>query len=156
MQSDDIPPDVVEAVARAPQEHELKCWPAYFNSVLAGSKPFELRRDDRDFRTGDTLWLREWCPVRAEYSGREARVLISYLMRKEKCFGLMDGFCLMGFVPLGYQRVGPDSVVVPREPTEAMKQRVIAAGGVQAWAWALAAWPDMLAAAPAQEASDAP
>ena len=39
-------------------------------------------------------------------------------------------------------------VVVPREPTGEMKAVVRNLGGKQALAYALAAWPDMLAAAP--------
>jgi hypothetical protein len=42
--------------------------------------------------------------------------------------------------------------LVPTKPTAAMKERVAENGGAQAVAWALAAWPDMLAGA--KEAAD--
>jgi hypothetical protein len=63
--------------------HELKCWPPYFESVMDGSKPFELRKNDRDYKYGDELLLREWDPcgqaggVPGRYTGRELLVEVS-------------------------------------------------------------------------------
>lgn len=59
--------------------HELKCWPEFFEPVLSGEKTFELRLDDRAFRAGDVLWLREWTNV-GGYSGREVRRTVTYLL----------------------------------------------------------------------------
>lgn len=42
--------------------HELKIWPAFFASVQAGDKPFEIRKHDRDYQVGDQLQLREFVP----------------------------------------------------------------------------------------------
>src|SRR3954470_11426726 len=41
-------------------EHELKCWPEFYKALVSGEKTFELRKNDRGFRVGDVLWLREW------------------------------------------------------------------------------------------------
>lgn len=38
-------------------EHELKTIPKYFNAVREGRKTFEVRKDDRNFKVGDTLKL---------------------------------------------------------------------------------------------------
>ena len=51
------------AEIRGPITHELKCHPEPFQAVKRGDKPFEWRKDDRDYRVGDTLWLMEWGPL---------------------------------------------------------------------------------------------
>lgn len=38
-------------------EHELKCFPDYWDAVQRGEKNFEVRRDDRGFQKGDKLKL---------------------------------------------------------------------------------------------------
>lgn len=54
------------------REHELKCWPQFYQPTTDGYKTFELRRADRDFEEGDILLLREWDPDSQEgYTGRE-------------------------------------------------------------------------------------
>jgi len=59
------------------QWHDLKIWPKYFKSFKEGNKPYEIRRDDRSFKQGDILVLREWKPADREYTGKLelARVL---------------------------------------------------------------------------------
>ncbi len=75
-------------------EHELKTWPDYFDRIIDGTKTFELRYGDRLFEVGDTLHLREWSPDSEEYTGREVRVEVSYLLRASDL--LADGFVCMG------------------------------------------------------------
>lgn len=81
-------------------EHDLKIWPSYFKAVLDGSKPFEVRRADRDFAVGDVLVLKEWDPGRGltqayNYTGREQRVRVTYLMRGG-AFGVAADHCVIG------------------------------------------------------------
>lgn len=40
--------------------HELKITEPYFSDVAFGSKNFEIRKNDRDFKVGDILILRKW------------------------------------------------------------------------------------------------
>ncbi len=80
--------------------HVLKTWPEYFEAIQAGLKTFEARKDDRDFRIGDHLKLREFNPehegiVEQEYTGRVAACEITYIMRGPK-FGIEQGWCVMG------------------------------------------------------------
>jgi hypothetical protein len=60
-------------------EHDLKCWPAYFSAVLDGRKTFELRKNDRGYREGDVLLLREYDPDHL-YTGRELRRVVTYVL----------------------------------------------------------------------------
>lgn len=60
--------------------HELKTWPEYFQAILERRKTFELRKTDRPFEVGDTLFLREFDPHTKEYSGRNLRTQITYIL----------------------------------------------------------------------------
>lgn len=83
----------------APKVHYLKTWPEFYDAILKGEKPFEIRRNDRDFRVGDFLVLQEFdsgrdpeCP-RHQYlladescscsagchTGRQCAVIVTYL-----------------------------------------------------------------------------
>lgn len=51
--------------------HKLKTWPVYFYAVTAGTKTFEIRKNDRDFRVGDVLILQCYDPKAQTYNGQE-------------------------------------------------------------------------------------
>lgn len=40
--------------------HELKIAPEYFNDVRTGSKIFEIRKNDSNFKVGNQSFLKEW------------------------------------------------------------------------------------------------
>jgi hypothetical protein len=73
-------------------DHELKIWPEYYNAILDGRKKFELRSDDRNFKVGDHLYLREWNKAMRNYSGRECLVLVTYILTGPHA---IPGYCLM-------------------------------------------------------------
>lgn len=60
--------------------HELKTWPHYFNEVFAGRKLFEVRENDRDYKAGDDLLLREYSQIDDSYSGREVLCNVTYVL----------------------------------------------------------------------------
>lgn len=74
-------------------EHELKIYPTYFEDVISGKKKFEIRKNDRKFRVGDILILKEWDNIK--YSGREARAEVIYLI-DDKFAGIQPGYVVMG------------------------------------------------------------
>lgn len=76
------------------QTHELKIWPGFLAAIESGEKTFEIRRDDRRFRPGDTLRLREWIPNSKEYTGKQIEVQVIYILC-DPFFGLQPGFVCM-------------------------------------------------------------
>lgn len=83
------------ADSRKPVIHELKILPEYFREVVCQNKRFELRKDDRDYRIGDWLMLKEYKD--GEYTGKGAGFKISYILRNCPQYGLMDGYCILGW-----------------------------------------------------------
>lgn len=81
--------------------HELKCWPEYFEPVYSGKKRFELRFNDRDYKAGDYLLLREWRPVEEAYTGRELKVIVTYVMAEDDGPAeVMPGWVVMSIQPV--------------------------------------------------------
>lgn len=46
-------------IFRDPVTHDIKIYPEFFSAVCTGVKRAELRKNDRDYRVGDTLHLME-------------------------------------------------------------------------------------------------
>lgn len=76
-------------------EHELKTWMPYYDAVLSGEKPFEVRKNDRGFQKGDVLFLREWNQGPCRYTGRHHKRSVTYVLTGEE-FGVRDGFAVLG------------------------------------------------------------
>lgn len=108
-------------------EHELKCWPPFFEHVRTGRKTFEVRRIDRTFTEGDTLRLREYAPpVAADeaaqlpardgyYTGREVRRKVVYVLH-DWAFIEPDaasvGVCVLGIEPVDQTTVRAEGQTV--------------------------------------------
>ncbi len=75
--------------------HDLKTWPLYFEAVWSGIKKFEVRKNDRDFEEGDTLYLKEYDPETDRQTGRMVMAKIVYLMVGGN-FGIAEGYCVLG------------------------------------------------------------
>lgn len=74
----------------------LRCWPEFFEPMLDGRQQFDYRRDDRGFKVGDTLLLREYRPDRLTYTGRELVAGIIYILHGDARIMLPEGFCILG------------------------------------------------------------
>lgn len=77
--------------------HDLKCWPEFFPFVQSGAKPFEVRKNDRDYKMGDLLKLREWSPATKEYTGQFVFRKVTYITNNSN-FVLL-GHIIMGLAP---------------------------------------------------------
>lgn len=75
--------------------HELKIYPQYFKEILNGNKKFEIRKNDRYFKVGDKVLLREWDNIK--YSGRTIYAEITYILA-EGFIGLAEGYIAFSFV----------------------------------------------------------
>ena len=51
-------------------EHQLKTWPGFFDGLVDGTKTAEVRQNDRHFKAGDRLVLREFNAEMDDYTGR--------------------------------------------------------------------------------------
>jgi hypothetical protein len=59
--------------------HYLKIWPVFFSEVSCGLKKYEVRLNDRNFKVGDRLRLREWNPTAGRYTGAEVTAAIVHM-----------------------------------------------------------------------------
>lgn len=76
--------------------HALKIYPEYYEAVKSGKKPFEVRKNDRDFKVGDILALNEFDLLerKGQYTGRAIFQRITYILADE-------AYCKTGFVIIG-------------------------------------------------------
>ena len=68
--------------------HTIKTHSQYFQANRDGIKPFELRKNDRDYQVGDYLYSREYDPEMRDFTGRWQFWKIIYT--------------LTDFLPVGY------------------------------------------------------
>ncbi|WP_100488582.1 DUF3850 domain-containing protein [Sporolactobacillus pectinivorans] len=58
--------------------HEIKILPEYFAAVVSGDKTFEIRKNDHDYKLGDTVTLNEWTKEKG-YTGYRTSKTIGYI-----------------------------------------------------------------------------
>lgn len=71
--------------------HQVKVLPEYYDATNAGIKNFELRYNDRTYKTGDWLELREWDG--SHYTGRKCIRKITHVFELDK-IGFIDWVAL--------------------------------------------------------------
>jgi len=74
--------------------HELKVLPQYFEPLVKRIKTFEIRKNDRDFRVGDILVLKEFDPETNMYTGRIVERKVTYITN----FAQQEGYVVMAIV----------------------------------------------------------
>lgn len=75
--------------------HYLKTVQPFFDEVKNGAKTFEVRRNDRDFRVGDSMVLQEYDSKTNAYSGEEIHCAITYVLNE--FYGLQEGYSVLSF-----------------------------------------------------------
>ena len=91
--------------------HELKTVNIYWDAVAAGTKTFEVRRNDRAFQTGDVIVLTRTTEcghydTRAQdrhkdgdFAKSQISFRITYLLQGGQ-FGIDPGYCVLGLGPV--------------------------------------------------------
>lgn len=72
--------------------HKLKIHPQFFDAVANDIKPFEIRKNDRNFKVGDAVLLQEFDGE--TYTTRATQKVITYVLDDPQ-------YCLCGYVILG-------------------------------------------------------
>lgn len=82
--------------------HKLKLNSCYYADSERGIKTFEIRKNDRDFRVGDILELREWVwsvlEQKGAYTGEVHWEIITYILDDAEY--LKDGYVCLGVSPI--------------------------------------------------------
>lgn len=76
-----------------PVKSELKSWPMYFSEIISDIRSAEVRVNDRNYRAGDLLLLREWNPDTGVYTGRECMRRVVHVLRG--VMGVMPGYVVL-------------------------------------------------------------
>lgn len=72
--------------------HDIKMAASYYDDVVSGRKRFELRKNDRGYKVGDSLKMLEFDD--GKHTGRIIDADIIYMLEEYK--GLEEGYCILG------------------------------------------------------------
>lgn len=81
--------------------HDVKLGATFFDDVKTGRKTFELRKNDREYKEGDTIVMHEYKD--GTTTGRTIEKKIVYML--EDFTGLEDDYCILG---LGEVKAGEE------------------------------------------------
>lgn len=83
--------------------HRLKSWPDFFGPLLAGSRTFDIRKNDKNFAVGDTVVILEFDDRAGKFTGRELRREIVSMLEGvgsggiPPLHGLMRGYAVLEY-----------------------------------------------------------
>lgn len=81
--------------------HQLKCFNVFYQMVVSGAKPWEIRQNDRDYQVGDVIVLNEISPENNyKPTGNKSTYLIKYILTSEEFGGLTSGYVCLTIEPL--------------------------------------------------------
>lgn len=120
--------------------HQLKIESDYFRKIVEGVKTFEVRKNDRDFHTGDYLWLNEITPHSCNDAGEHREtgnfVLVRVLDIFKNDLFVKEGYVIMSIRPCTIREVDWDYVpwysesnnslpIVPKEKEDRIERDVL-------------------------------
>lgn len=85
--------------------HDIKCWPEYFQALRAGEKGFEFRKNDRGYKVGDVLDIEEYDPkpgLVGQYTGQIIHRTVNYVLDLGQ-FPRIESPILPGYAILGLE-----------------------------------------------------
>jgi len=74
--------------------HEVKIDEQWWSRIATGTKTCELRKNDRDYQTGDTL----------KFEGYAQTFEITHILNAEQCDGLKEGYVILSLKPLKFSK----------------------------------------------------
>lgn len=80
--------------------HEVKIAVSYYGDIVSGKKRFELRKNDRGYKVGDSLKMLEFKD--GKHTGRTIDADIIYML--EDYTGLEEGYCILGIDVAAHSR----------------------------------------------------
>lgn len=82
--------------------HRLKTINPFFTDLWKRKKKFEIRKNDRNYRIGDHVYLEEYDSINDKFSGRFICAQITYVLnQKQFSNGLQKGYIIFCFDELG-------------------------------------------------------
>lgn len=93
-------------------QHELKIWPQFFDAWANGEKRAEIRLNDRNYKVGEWIVLREFKKGRAKkpYTGRILKTKIIHITKLSDVPGTHKddaNFVVLSLIPLKPSRISP-------------------------------------------------
>lgn len=81
--------------------HKLKTLPRYFEVAWRGVKPWEVRKNDRNFQERDLIYLCEYSDAQG-FTGRYIYGMITYIFEghREIDFGLQDEYVIFTYTEI--------------------------------------------------------
>ena len=77
------------------QHHYLKTESEYYQAIERGDKKFEFRKNDRNFKKNDLVYLEE--VINGDKTGKSLPpIKIKYILEGGK-FGLAEGYCVFNW-----------------------------------------------------------
>ena len=93
------------AANKTRKHHNLKCITHFFVQAWSGNKPWEIRKDDREFSIGDIVTLWEVDYEKREYTERCFNNIVTYKYEGVEN-GLQEGYCILTLLKIPAQSIG--------------------------------------------------